>query len=566
LPSPERTRSALRRSCLGPFFVQRLAVLSFLGSLPLALPAGSVADASFVVAQGNRFLLDGQEFKGVGMCNYPFTVGNLDYITRTTRRAKAAGITLVRACITFDNDFSLWDGEELWTRVDWLLKVCADEDMHVLIDLSGFRTPITEGLNEDCWAASSYPYWDDLVDFVTARSNLFTGIAYKDDPVIFQWLISGEPVPYGFTGDIHNESRDVNVVEDLILHVADRLRVKDPNHLISCGGLLHMSVPLDRYGRPYWQTLWSHPSIDCGAIHIYLDDYTQLPAGSWTQLATYKDYCDQIGKPFVLEEWGIDIYDNPLSVAEPYYRFGFDQAYAGNIPVTINWDWAPYGGFSVFPGHADSLLAIVSENTRRWGYSGPIYTYQDSPIHGAGLWDFETDTDGFTSTGYGGNQGAPGLSALRASSGAYSLRVPVSFPSTGWNFAGVTRYCSPRIDMSASPKLACDVWVPLDTPGLIVKFLVGNDQGSWVIHAQEGGAINNWLTPGQWNTVYANLDSPYSLDWNPFPQRFDRVVVVTVEFHHSYGTPPFTGDLFIDNFRLGDFLLPPAAVNGWYLF
>ncbi len=527
----------------------------------------AAAPEAFITIDSNRFMLNGQQFKAVGVCNYPFSAGNLDYITRTTRRAKAAGITLIRVCITFENDFSLWNSEELWTKVDWVLKVCADERMHAMIDLSGFHAPITEGLNEDSWAAAAYPYWDALVDFATARQNPFAGRAYRDDPVIFQWLITGEAVPYGFTGDIHNASRDVNVIEDLILHVAERLRVKDPNHLISVGGLLHMNVPLDRYGREYWKTLWSNPAIDCGAIHIYLDDYTKLPGGSWNYLASYKAYCDSIPKPFVLEEWGIDIYANPLSVAENYYRFGFDQARVNAIPISINWDWAPSGGFSVFPGHGDSLLAIVSENARRWGYTGTIHTYEDPPIRGSALWDFEGGLDGFNSTKYGGNNGDPAISNARASSGAGSMRVPVAFPSTGWNFAGVTRYCSPRLNWSAAKKIACDVWAPPEATGFIVKFLIANDQSGWTTYAQKGGALNNWLTPGRWNTVYANLDSPYSMDWYSYPPQFNRVVTVTVELHHSYGTPPFTGDFYIDNFRTGDFdTASGLPMDGWVCY
>lgn len=534
--------------------------------IPSAFSSADIpTTSSFITIDGNQFMLRGQEFRGIGMCNYPFSFGNLDYVTRTTRRAKAAGVTLIRCCLTFDNDFAKWNDEQLWLKTDWLLKVCADENMHVLIDLSGFRSPITEGLNEDCWAASSYPYWDDLVDFVTARVNPFTGKAYRDDPVIFQWLISGEPVPYGFTGDIHNDSRDVNVIEDLLLHVAARLRTQDPNHLISAGGLLHMSVPLDRHGRPYWQTLWSSPNIDCGAIHIYLSDYTQLPGGSWSNLATYKGFCDQIGKPFVLEEWGIDIYTNSLSVAEPYYRFGFDQAFTNDIPITINWDWAPSGGYSVFPGHADTLLAIVSENAPRWGYDGPIFTYQDPPIAGTTLWDFESGVDGFSSTGYGGNAGAPSVSTAHASSGSQSLRVPVSFTSTVWNFAGIVRDVSPRLDGSATPKIACDVWVPPGIRGYSVKFLVYNDFSGWTAYAQSGGVRNNWLLPG-WNTVYANLDSPYAMDWTPFPTRFDRIVRVTLEIHHDYGAPVFAGDFYVDNFRIGDFESPPPLPSGWIAY
>jgi hypothetical protein len=436
--------------------------------------------------------------------------------------------------------------------------------MHVLVDLSGYREPLTGWLGIDAWAPESYPWWDSLADFVTTRTNSFTGIAYRDDPVIFQWLISGEPVPYGFTGNIHDPSRDVNVIEDLIFHVADRLRAGDTNHLISAGGLLHMNVPLDDSGQPYWKRIWSYPNIDCGAIHIYLDDYTNLPAGSWDHLGEYKGYCDGIGKPFILEEWGIDIYVNPMETAETYYRFGFDQAYANGIPITVNWDWAPFGGYSVFPGHADPLVDIVSENALRWGYSGPIYRYEDPPFRGKLVWGFEEGNEDFYSVGYPGNEGEVSVSEVRATEGSHSLQVPVRFDSTEWGFAGITRYCFPRLFWREEQRVACDVWAPPGATGFIVKFLIANEETGWKTYAQSGGALNNWLQPGQWNTVYADLASPYHMDWDPFPPQFNRVVVVTVELHHSYGTPAFAGEFYVDNFRVGSFEALGRA-SGWMI-
>lgn len=526
-------------------------------------PAG--APAGFIHTDGNRFLLNGREYRAVGMCNYPFSFGNLAYIERTTRRARAAGITLIRACLTFDDDFAKWDDEEHWQKIDWLLKICAEQDMHVMIDLSGFRSPLQRGLQIDCWAEESYPHWDALVDFATSRVNRFTHVAYRDDPVIFQWLISGEPVPFGFNGNVQSESRDVNTIVDLLIHVAEQLQEKAPNQLVSAGGLLHMNVPLDRHGQEYWKTLWSHPAIDCGAIHIYLDDYATLPGGSWTRLDLYKEYCDSIGKPFVLEEWGIDIYQNNIDVAQDYYRFGFDATHDLSIPITINWNWAPFGGFSVFPGHGEELLAIVSENTRRWGYEGPIWEHTDPLILGETLWSFEAGSDAFFSTGYGGNNGAPQRSTIRASAGGASLRVPVAFESTNWDFAGITRRMTQPVDWSDELMLACDVWIPEGVHGLVVKFIITNDDTPWRNYAQRA-EINNWLEGGKWNTVYAPLGSPSSMDWWISPPRFHRVSAVTMEIHHSHGTPTFSGDLFVDNFRiLGLNDLPQTVEEIWII-
>jgi hypothetical protein len=57
------------------------------------------------------------------------------------------------------------------------------------------------------------------------------------------------------------------------------------------------------------------------------------------------------------------------------------------------------------------------------------------------------------------------------------------------------------------------------------------------------------------------------MDWSPSPQNFDRVVSVTLELHHAFGSQPFQGDVFIDHIRLGDFQETPEspAASRWTL-
>jgi mannan endo-1,4-beta-mannosidase len=529
-------------------------------SVPAQPPQGG---GNFITYQGKKFMLNDQEYKAIGMCNYPFTDSNYDYTERELRRAKAAGVTLIRGGLEFFTYSGVaWNTESYWKKMDWLLKVARDNDMHVAIDCSGFMSTLMNYYSVDFVAAANYHYWDDMVDFMTSRVNTFTGVAYKDDPTIFQYLILGETVPYGYNGDITTTSRDVNAIENMLLHVAARLRAKDPHHLISAGGLLHMSVPLDSYNRDYWKTLWSNANIDCGAIHIYLSDYTVFPSGSWSNLATYKTYTDSINKPFVLEEFGLDLYQNSITVAQNYFNNVYNLTWSLGIPIVITWSWGPSGGYSIFPRHTDSLVSIVSTNAQRWGYTGAISTYTDPPFQASQtLYNFESTAESFASTGYGGNNGAPVRSTTRASNGSASLRVPVNFASTGWNFAGVYKGIAGLPDWSSQIKLAADVYVPSNATALQIKFILYNQESGWVSYAQNGGISNNWLDPGHWNTVYANL-TPQSIDWSATPPSgFNKMVQLSMEIHHAYGSPVFTGDVFIDNVRLGDFLATPVELS-----
>ncbi len=534
------------------------------------------APADFITVADGQFVLNGQPYTAVGVTNYPFTSGNIESIERVLYHARAAGITLVRAVNVFSvahnygaggADFSRWNEEAHWREIDRLLDLADRLGMHVLLDLSDFRTVILDGLNIDPWSADAYPYYDEMVAWVTQRVNGDNGCRYADDPTIFQWLISGEPVPYGFTGNIHNMSRHVNVIEDLIFHVAEELKEHDPNHLVSAGGLLHFSgVPLDRHGQAYWRTIWSHPAIDCGAIHVYPGSFGGELTGEWTRLDEYQAYCQSIGKPLVLEEWGINQNEHDEATEIDYLTRGFDRAWELGIPVNIYWNWDPVGGYSIFTSRAEPLLAILSANAVRWGAPTPFPRFAEAVITGPLLFDFEAPAEAFVSTGYGGNAGPPTISADRAWTGEHALAVPVSFPSTAWNFAGVLTEFNPTRDWRGAGFIACNVWVPEHATDLSIKFMLHNVEEGWIAYVQQPeGERNNWLLPGQWNQVYADL-RPESLAFTragtAAAPALDRVVRLTLEIHHAAGGAPYSGPVYIDALRLGDARTPYTSVGG----
>ncbi len=516
---------------------------------------------NFVTASGNKFMLNGGPLKDIGATVYPFFSGDQAYTYRVIMRAKANGLVVIRPTDYLQGlsaSMTQLSNEAQWETVDWMIKNCKDQGLKVLLDLST-AYEVFKANCLDAYDPTNYTYWDQFVDFVTSRVNVYTGVTYKNDPVIFSYSIVGEPVPFGYNTPFNactDDSRPVSLIENLEFHVADRLKADDTTHLVSGGGLLHLSdgVPLDPYGKPYWQTIWSYPHIDYAAIHIYPDWSSTTPAtnqGEWVNLPTYKAFADGLPKPFMVEEFGINRDSWPQTMVQNYLNYAYQTAFTSAVPVVIVWNWGPGGSFDIFP-HTDWEAQIVRNSAVSWGFTGSLTPYVDTPINGTAVYSFETGTNGYTSAGYGGNNGALSTTNSTSTDGSYSLSVPVSFSSTNWGNAGLNTTQGTPYNWTGQSKLACDVLAPAGVYGIQVKFILYNNGTRY---EQVQGAIqNNWSAPGTWTTVYADI-SPTSADWqtggNPVTGVvFNNVTQVDFELWHQSGSQPVTCNILMDYVRV----------------
>ena len=386
--------------------ISLLLLVALSASLGRAWAAPKARD--FVRVVGNQFRLGGREYRALGFTSYQLCVAknptSRAQVQRIFGSAKRAGFSLFRATsVVYDfhqGDLNRHLSEPVWQRIDLLLDVARRENIKVILDFSTltYETGRFGQPPFDVTDPANFDRLRPIYQRIPNRINSINGRTYKDDPTILGYSILGEIVPFGLrhradkTLDLANESRDVDNYLSFVHAAAAELKRNDPHHLVNAGGLLHVAPdgPVrDASGHPYWQTLWADTNIDFASVHIYpnLDADLKrlnaplappypfpLPVGEWKNLAVYKGYADKIGKPFIVEEWGLSLDrrvpssgDNgPFAYGPQFQRDYFQSALAATInakiPITILWQWYPGDSFDLYPGasqNEDAVIAIV---------------------------------------------------------------------------------------------------------------------------------------------------------------------------------------------------------------
>jgi probable HAF family extracellular repeat protein len=301
--------------------------------------------------------------------------------------AAAANLNMIRLVNVFDErglDDTAPFAEADWIHVDQLLADISEHGMLALLDLSAFRNHlVNRDIRMQGWEANCVlngnrvpvdynlvdPYrveleseWQSFIDFVTTRINTITGVKYADDPTIAVISLAGEPQP--------PESKECGKatsgteLTEFYRRTLEMLRLDDPNHLRSSGGLIHLD----------WQQLYGHDSgIDGQAIFALADNtlpalHTYPPAYESDgtpvdyQTPVLGPYATGLGKPWLTEEfgWKQEIGD---SVRASRYRWLYDEQQPYGSDGALFWNLGPEvagGSHDANPSTALTWTAIVA--------------------------------------------------------------------------------------------------------------------------------------------------------------------------------------------------------------
>lgn len=355
-------------------------------------------DKTHFVRGGQRYYIAGANFWYGAYLGAAGKVGDRARLVKELDTLKATGINNVRVlAVSEKTDMpsavrpattaapGQYD-EDLLAGLDYLLAELARRDMTAVIYLNNFwqwSGGMTQYLNwfegskaldpnvtkdyEDFMAKTVRFYRNDkaqqeyrnVIRKIVQRVNTVTGKRYADDPTVMAWQLANEPRP----GNASTTPEEKQVYIDWIAATAAYIHGLDANHLVSSGseGLAgsaqdgdlfmqaHRTKHIDYLTYHLWPKNWGW--IDSKNVAATWDGALEK---SRHYLNVHIDYAQKVGKPIVLEEFGMDrdgaSFDIKAgtTVRDRFYREVFDvvttRAAKGDPIAGFNfWAWGGAG-------------------------------------------------------------------------------------------------------------------------------------------------------------------------------------------------------------------------------
>ncbi|WP_338830920.1 beta-mannosidase [Bradyrhizobium sp. 27S5] len=346
----------------------RVLVCALLSTPTIASAAeGQAADGPpatpFVKAQGTRFALDGRPFFVTGVNNHYLTFGSENEVTRVLDDAVAMGANVVRTFLqpvigSLDGSMAtVWqwklqadasdlgvkgtyllywddreggmainDGANGMQKIDFLIAEASKRHLRLIIAFLDFWDYTGGAQQMRAWYGSQdksgfffrdrrtrrdYMTW---VRHVVERVNSFTGITYRDDPIIMAWELMNE-------GNANPESLRLAWTREMSAYV----KFLDPNHLVSSGNAGNISAS-DKLSD------LTIPTLDYGTWHGYPLFFNQTVQQFGDTITEFCQLGVRANKPVLLEEFGY-ARSNPDAAAA--YAMWLDKL--GRDPDCAGW-------------------------------------------------------------------------------------------------------------------------------------------------------------------------------------------------------------------------------------
>ena len=368
-----------------------------------AVHAETGQPSSFVAVRDSHFVRNGQPYAVTGTnlwyggyLGAPTGVGQRARLVKELDRLQALGINNVRVLAVTEKTAmksavspattsapGQYD-EQLLQGLDFLLAELAKRDMTAVLYLNTFwqwSGGMTQDLNwfqgtpaHDPNESKDYErfmnenarfYTDSraqaeyrkVIAHIVKRVNTVTGTDYRQDPTILSWQLANEPRPGNATSTPEQKSTYVR----WIAGTARYIRSLDGKHMVSTGSEGLKGSAED--GKLY---LDAHRTRDIAYLtyHLWPTNWSwfdpKQPEQTWdgmmdkslAYLNTHIDYAKQLGKPIVLEEFGLNrdgaSFDvqAPTTVRDRFYDAVFslvEKRAAAGDPIA-GWNFWAWGG------------------------------------------------------------------------------------------------------------------------------------------------------------------------------------------------------------------------------
>jgi mannan endo-1,4-beta-mannosidase len=391
----------------------------------LLLNAGCNQPENFVTVEGNHFMLMSERYNFLGtnlwygpllgMAEKP---GNRQRLIRELDDLKSLGITNLRImgaseATKFDNTVTpafqtapSHYNEKVLTGLDFLLAEMGKRNMKAVIYLGnnwiwtgGFAQLVSWATGKENPNLFLPEYnWVDFMNFsarmydneearqiyfnyiamLINRINTLTGQTYKEDPTIMAWQLANEPRP----GEGPQAEQNFLHFSKWVEQSAALIKKLDKNHLVSTGseglaGCLQSET--------LYKEIHQYKNIDYLTAHLWILNWdwydpknpdTTFPKAlelAQTYLNRHIEFATEIGKPLVIEEFGIPRDNHSYSPGSPtefrdqYYQKIFEIIYRNAVaqgPMSGSNFWG-FGGYGrpKHPHNKDSKWCIDDDFT-----------------------------------------------------------------------------------------------------------------------------------------------------------------------------------------------------------
>lgn len=442
-----------------PFLKKAVLLLCALGAANAVMAAGSAATQSgFVTVKGRQFQLDGKPYYFAGTnlwygmyLGSPGVTGDRARLTRELDDLAARGIrnlrvlaisessTLKRAVTPAVLQDPAKVDDTLWKGLDFLLAEMAKRDMKAVLYLNNFwqwsggmsqyvawfnGKPVLDPDVTGDWNAfmdnsaafyrepKAQEAWRKTIRKLISRRNSVNGRRYIDDPTIMSWQLANEPRP---GSDAHAKPH-FDVFVKWTDETAAYIKMLAPKQLVSTGNEGWMGTA---GSKELFVTSHQTKNVDYLTFHMWAPNWSwfnpkkaaETYDDAWKKMKDYLDWhidtANKMGKPIVLEEFGINRDEGSFSpAATTVYRDRFYQgifellarrAVAGDAIAGSNfWAWGgagrtnnadfmwkkgdgfvgdppqePQGLYCVFDSDASTIAIITSHAMTMQGLPGP---------------------------------------------------------------------------------------------------------------------------------------------------------------------------------------------------
>jgi mannan endo-1,4-beta-mannosidase len=365
-------------------------------SAQTAKPAAS----EFVTIDGTQFHLRGKPYYFVGTnvwyggyLGSEGPTGNRDRVTRELDQLKVNGITNIRILGMSEaselkravrpaamSEPGKYD-EQLLAGLDFFLAEMAKRDMKAVIYLNNFwqwsggmsqyvswftGKPVLDpdvtrdwnGFMENSAVFYGIPAaqsaYRDVIRTLITRRNTITGKLYSEDPTIMSWQLANEPRPGSDASGRGNAEVFIRWIDETAAFIGSLA----PHQLVSTGNEGWMGTAGDKN---LFVEAHKSPNVDYLTYHMWAANWSWFDAknaaatydSAWVRAQDYLnwhiDIAKQLGKPIVLEEFGLNRDDGSYSAdastsfRDRYYKAVFDVLHrraAEGAPIAGSNFWA----------------------------------------------------------------------------------------------------------------------------------------------------------------------------------------------------------------------------------